>query len=109
MSCAIQLSDWNEKLKINSQLPNDECGNRDGEWLYHTSNKAGKWIGILSYPYRDEANDTAYEAAGCQSVLDRVKRAMMVGASAIIILVLNPRVVKEVRILVFFNLLGLTF
>ena len=80
----------------NFQLPDAECGDEDEAWMSKMKYSNAEWVGLISYPYRDETNDTLFNTTECQGVLDRVKRAMVFGASAIIILVLNPRIVREV-------------
>lgn len=55
-------------------------------------------MALFYYPAPTKEGDSTNSATNSQSVLDRVKRAMMLGASAIIILVLNPKVIREVNI-----------
>ncbi|XP_025091784.1 RING finger protein 215-like isoform X3 [Pomacea canaliculata] len=54
------------------------------------------WVGVFYYQMeQSEGNKTGSD---CPHVLDRVKKALMFGASAIIILTLNPHIMKELDI-----------
>ncbi|ELU07806.1 hypothetical protein CAPTEDRAFT_193179 [Capitella teleta] len=87
---SVEAANW----VLHNELPENECGEDDDVWLTSSSRFHGNWVGFLNYEFRDESNDT-FRGEGCNSVLDRVRKAMVVGASAIIILALNPRVIKE--------------
>ncbi|XP_021364716.1 RING finger protein 215-like [Mizuhopecten yessoensis] len=53
------------------------------------------WIAVFHYSERSVTSDNA--TRGCPSVIDRMQKALMFGASAIIILTLNPRIIKELE------------
>ncbi|XP_041348768.1 RING finger protein 215-like [Gigantopelta aegis] len=57
------------------------------------------WVGVL-YFAEDLSGDLTDNgtSADCPQVIDRVKNAIMFGASALIILTLNPRIFKELDI-----------
>ncbi|KAK7490701.1 hypothetical protein BaRGS_00018118 [Batillaria attramentaria] len=68
-----------------------ECG-RDDERGF--ARLPPDWIGVFHYKAEHSENTTS----DCPHVLDRVRKALMFGASAIIILTLNPQIVKEMDI-----------
>lgn len=53
------------------------------------------WVGV--FHYKADSSDGS-NTTDCPHVLDRVRKALMFGASAIIILTLNPQIVKEMDI-----------
>ncbi|KAI0242779.1 RING-type domain-containing protein [Lamellibrachia satsuma] len=77
-------------------LLNDDCEDMEDEFL--STEKPRDWVALFYYPAPTNEGESTGSATNCQSVLDRVKRAMVLGASAIIILVLNPKVIKEVNL-----------
>ncbi|KAK2164717.1 hypothetical protein NP493_1401g00032 [Ridgeia piscesae] len=65
---------------------------------FASEKKPRDWVALLYYPAPTKEGDSRNSATNSQSVMDRVRRAMMLGASAIIILVLNPNIIREVNI-----------
>lgn len=60
------------------------------------SDETQSWIGIIHIPVLEYYN--ARQGSKSCSVLDRVKKAMFLGASAIIIITLNQRVIKKLEL-----------
>ncbi|XP_046351547.1 RING finger protein 215-like [Haliotis rufescens] len=77
-------------------LIEDSCGHQDEKSFARLPKD---WVGVLYYA--DDIIDTITDngtATNCPHVLDRVKSALMFGASAIIILTLNPKIFKELDV-----------
>ncbi|XP_033747457.1 RING finger protein 215-like [Pecten maximus] len=70
-----------------------DCG-EDDEKEY--ARLPGDWIAVFHYSERSVTSDNA--TRGCPSVIDRMQKALMFGASAIIILTLNPKIIKELEV-----------
>jgi hypothetical protein len=70
-----------------------ECGKDDEQGFARLPRD---WVGVFHYKGWTEKDNNA--TSDCPHVLDRVKRALVFGASAIIILTLNPHIMKEVMI-----------
>lgn len=56
------------------------------------------WVAVIHFPPPLQTNDSMTNGLDCLLVLDRVKKAMLFGASAIIILTMNPNILKELDI-----------
>ncbi|KAL8583038.1 hypothetical protein ACOMHN_051202 [Nucella lapillus] len=68
----------------------DECGQDDERGF---ARLPADWIGV--FHYKGWGGQKENTSSDCPHVLDRVKKALVFGASAIIILTLNPHIVKE--------------
>ncbi|KAK2170428.1 hypothetical protein LSH36_3g29003 [Paralvinella palmiformis] len=77
------------------QIPEDECG--CGDSLIR-QNKPGDWIALFHYPSINSAQTSVINDTECTGVIDRMRNVMMFGASAILILVMNPKIVKELDV-----------
>ncbi|XP_063448542.1 RING finger protein 215-like [Mytilus trossulus] len=77
--------------KANGRLhmADSDCGKKDGESYARLPQD---WIAVFHYPERGTLDD------GCPSVIDRMQKALMFGASAIIILTLNQDILKELEV-----------
>ncbi|XP_060582016.1 RING finger protein 215-like [Ruditapes philippinarum] len=54
------------------------------------------WVAVLNYTEKLAVSTGGGTVGECPSVVERMKRALMFGASAIIILTLNPKIIKEI-------------
>ncbi|OPL21013.1 hypothetical protein AM593_07631, partial [Mytilus galloprovincialis] len=70
------------------KLADSDCGKKDGESYARLPQD---WIAVFHYPERGTLDDS------CPSVIDRMQKALMFGASAIIILTLNQDILKEME------------
>ncbi|GFO37704.1 RING finger protein 215-like [Plakobranchus ocellatus] len=70
-------------------LPTDDCGKHDKEGFARLPQD---WVGVIHISEGTGSNDD------CPLVMDRVKNALMFGASAIIILSLNQAVFRELDV-----------
>ncbi|XP_045172651.2 RING finger protein 215-like isoform X2 [Mercenaria mercenaria] len=55
----------------------------------------GGWVAVLNYTEKLSVSTGSGTVGECPGVVDRMKRALMFGASAIIILTLNPKIIRE--------------
>ncbi|XP_076453201.1 RING finger protein 215-like [Babylonia areolata] len=69
-----------------------ECGQEDERGF---ARLPADWIGVFHYKGWGGGGQKENATSDCPHVLDRVKKALVFGASAIIILTLNPHIVKE--------------
>lgn len=85
------------------EMDNDNCESEDPDQSVdelQQTDEAQHWIGIIHIAASEYYN--SHGSKSC-SVLDRVKKAMFLGASAIIIITLNQRVLKKLDLIQMFT------
>ncbi|ESP01506.1 hypothetical protein LOTGIDRAFT_238292, partial [Lottia gigantea] len=86
-----------EKASGRLHMISDECGVEDEKGF---ARLPLNWIGVYHYSSHttDTINSNSDRTTDCLGVMDRVKKAIMFGASAIIILTLNQQLVRELDV-----------
>ncbi|BFZ18635.1 hypothetical protein BsWGS_21674 [Bradybaena similaris] len=73
----------------------DNCGKEDDRGFARLPQD---WVGVIHYSAETDGLAGDGSNGDCPLVMDRVKKALMFGASAILILTLNPGVIKELDV-----------